>query len=78
MLLVGLLLWTSTFFYTWFSGSRFDALLFSRMMTVWHSLAYRFVLKKRFRLHSVVQGLYQPMARHAVLLALLALPQSCC
>lgn len=74
MLLAGLLLWGAVFIYTWFTGSGYDALLFSRVLAVGYAFAYRVVLKKRFRLHAVVQGVYQPMAKPAVLLVLLAVP----
>ncbi|MFD2371128.1 hypothetical protein ACFSO0_14490 [Brevibacillus sp. GCM10020057] len=74
MLLAGLLLWATAFFYTWLSGSGYDALLFSRVIAVGYAFVYRLVLKKRFRLHAVVQGVYQPLTKPAVLLVLLAFP----
>lgn len=74
MLLVGLILLASTFFYTWMTGSMLDTLLFSRVTAAGLGLGYRCVLKKRFRLHSVVQGEYRPLTKPAILLSIVSLP----
>ncbi|WNC12742.1 hypothetical protein [Brevibacillus brevis] len=69
LFLTGMLLIASTFFYTWIVGNWLDALLCSRVLAVGLAIAYRCTLKRRFRLHSVVNGRFQPLAKPAILLS---------
>lgn len=73
LLIFGIGLHFSVFFYTWKTGSGREAFLFSRVAAVLLGICYQWVLRKRYRLHSVLHGVHRPLTKPAVLLSLTGL-----